>query len=126
MPFTREQAFAGLASLNPAPVFLDSYRNRHLVENVEIYFGPPEEFFIAPETQALYTRDRLVPILDDENFSNSRQASPRRRDVGDLGRARLLRSHEAPCVSWVHGSAGASPSRKIIGSWRRFNDERVG
>jgi len=68
MAFTREQAFAALASLNPAQVFLDSYRIKRLPENLDIYFGPPEEFFIAPDTQELYTRKRMVPILDDGNF----------------------------------------------------------
>jgi hypothetical protein len=66
--FTRDQAFDALASLNPAPVFLDSYRVKSLPENLDIYFGPPEEFFIAPDTQEIYTRNRLVPILDDGNF----------------------------------------------------------
>jgi hypothetical protein len=68
MGFTREQAYAALASLNPAPVFLDSYRIKRLPEDLDIYFGPPEEFFIAPDTQELYTDSRLVPILDDGNF----------------------------------------------------------
>jgi len=68
MPFTRDQAYAALASLNPAQVFLDSYRTKKLPENLEIYFGPPEEFFIAPDTQALYSKNRLIPILDDGNF----------------------------------------------------------
>jgi hypothetical protein len=68
MAFTREQAYAALASLNPAPVFLISYRVKRLPENLDIYFGPPEEFFIAPDTQELYTHNRLVPILDDGNF----------------------------------------------------------
>jgi hypothetical protein len=68
MAFTREQAYAALASLKPAPVFLDSYRVKRLPENLDIYLGPPEEFFIAPDTQELYTRNRLVPILDDGNF----------------------------------------------------------
>jgi hypothetical protein len=67
MPFTREQACAALASLDPAAVFLDSYRVRSLTENLDIDFGPPEEFFIAPDTQALYTRGRFIPILDDGN-----------------------------------------------------------
>lgn len=68
MAFTREQALGALASLNPAQVFLDCYRTRPLPENLDIYFGPPEEFFIAPETQEAYTQDRLIPILDDGNF----------------------------------------------------------
>ena len=49
-------------------MFLDSYRVRHLPENLDIYFGPPEEFFITPDTQEIYTRNHLVPILDDGNF----------------------------------------------------------
>ena len=68
MPFTREQAFAALTSLNPARVFLDSYRVKSLPEDLDIHFGPPEEFFISPSTQELYTRKRLIPILDDGNF----------------------------------------------------------
>jgi hypothetical protein len=68
MAFSREQAYAALASLNPVPVFLDTYRLRPLPEDLDIYVGPPEEFFIAPETQEPYTRNRLVPILDDGNF----------------------------------------------------------
>jgi hypothetical protein len=66
--FTREQALDALASLKPAGVFLDSYRVKPLPENLDVYFGPPEEFFIAPDTQEVYTRNRLIPILDDGNF----------------------------------------------------------
>jgi hypothetical protein len=66
--FTREHAYAALTSLNPAPVFLESYKVRPLPEDLDIYFGPPDEFFIAPDTQERYTRNRLVPILDDGNF----------------------------------------------------------
>jgi hypothetical protein len=66
--FTRAQAYDALASLNPAQMFLDSYRVKPLPENLDIYFGAPEEFFIAPDTQEVYTRNRLVPILDDGNF----------------------------------------------------------
>jgi hypothetical protein len=65
---TREQALAALASLNPAPVFLQAYHSKRLPENLDIYFGPPEEFFLAPDTQGTYTEGRLVPILDDGNF----------------------------------------------------------
>ena len=81
MACTREQAYAALASLNPAPVFLESYRSRSLPENLEIYFGPPEEFFIAPDTQALYTRNRLVPILDDGNFGLVTFLDPTTREL---------------------------------------------
>lgn len=68
MPFTREDAYRTLAALKPAPIFLQSYEVERLPENLDIYFGPPEEFFIAPDTQELYTQGRLVPILDDGNF----------------------------------------------------------
>lgn len=68
MAFTREQAYDALASLKPAQVFLSSYSIKPLPENLDIYFGPPEEFFINPATQELYTRNRLLPILDDGNF----------------------------------------------------------
>lgn len=68
MPFTREQALDALARWRPAPVFLDSYRSKQLPEHLDIYFGPPEEFFLAPDTQFLYTQDRIVPILDNGNF----------------------------------------------------------
>ena len=66
--FTREQAFDALSSLKPAAIFLDSYRVKPLPENLDIYFGPPEEFFIAPDTQEVYTCNRLVPLLEDGNF----------------------------------------------------------
>ena len=68
MPFSREHAFDALARLRPAPVFLDSYRLKQLSEHLDIYFGPPEEFFLAPDTQFHYTQDRIVPILDNGNF----------------------------------------------------------
>lgn len=98
MAFTREQACAALASLNPAQVFLESYRVRSLPENLDIYFGPPEEFFIAPETQGLYTHDRLVPILDDGNFGLVTFLDPGtrelvQRDVEAPDEARATYSH---------------------------------
>ncbi len=68
MACTREQAYRTLAALEPAPVFLQSYQGKPLPEDLDIYFGPPEEFFLAPDTQELYTRGRLVPLLDDGNF----------------------------------------------------------
>lgn len=68
MAFTSEQAYRTLAALQPAPIFLQSYESKRLSENLDIYFGPPEEFFIAPDTQQVYTRGRRVPILDDGNF----------------------------------------------------------
>jgi hypothetical protein len=81
MAFTREQAYAALASFNPAPVFLESYRVKSLPECLHIYFGPPEEFFIAPETQELYTRGHMVPILDDGNFGRVTFLDPRTREL---------------------------------------------
>ncbi|HZV04585.1 MAG TPA: hypothetical protein VE999_05805 [Gemmataceae bacterium] len=68
MAFTRDQAYQALASLHPAPIFLESYRVRQLPENLDIYYRPPEEFFIAPDTQEAYTQGRLIPILDDGHF----------------------------------------------------------
>jgi hypothetical protein len=65
---TRDQARETLASLNPAPIFLEAYRSPRLPDDLDIYFGCPEEFFLAPETQAAYTERRLIPILDDGNF----------------------------------------------------------
>jgi hypothetical protein len=65
---TRKQAFTTLKSLNPAPVFLDAYRVEWLPENLDIYFGPPEGFFLAPDMQVHYTQNMLIPILDDGNF----------------------------------------------------------
>ena len=81
MAFTREQAYDALASLKPAHAFLESYRVKRLPENLDIYFGPPEEFFIAPDTQELYTRNHLVPILDDGNFGLVTFLDP---DTGNL------------------------------------------
>src|SRR5260370_35666515 len=47
---------------------LHDYHKRKLSTHLEIYFGPPEEFFLEPDTQDEYTQGRLVPILDDGNF----------------------------------------------------------
>jgi hypothetical protein len=79
--FTREQAYATLVSLNPATVFLDSYRVKRLPENLDIYIGPPEEFFLAPDTQELYTHHRLIPILDDGNFGRVTFLDPETREL---------------------------------------------
>jgi len=82
MAFTREQAYAALASLNPAQVFLDSYRIRRLPENLDIYFRPPEEFFLAGDSQEPYTRNsRFVPILDDGNFGVVTFLNPETREL---------------------------------------------
>ena len=85
MAFTREQSLAALASLDPATVFLDSYRIERLPENLDIYFGPPEEFFLAPDTQVLYTNNRLIPILDDGNFGVVTFLDPDTRDIVLMG-----------------------------------------
>lgn len=69
MPFTREDAYRTLAALNPAPVFLQAYHTESLPEDLDLYFRPPEEFFLAPDSQARYTEGHWVPILDDGSFS---------------------------------------------------------
>ncbi len=72
--FTREEALAILTRWEPAEAFLDAYSRStadsilHLPEHLEIYVGVPEEFFIAPETQADYVESGCAPILDNGNF----------------------------------------------------------
>lgn len=65
---TRDESLATIESLGVAPVFANSYRSKDLPFHLEIYFGPPEEFFLGPETQDIYTEGRLIPLLDDGNF----------------------------------------------------------
>lgn len=72
MAFTREQALGALASLKPAAVFLDSYTGKPLPENLDIYFGPPEEFFIAPDTQERYTRNGGGQAQDESRLGLAR------------------------------------------------------
>ncbi|HEY1378542.1 MAG TPA: hypothetical protein VGF55_17210 [Gemmataceae bacterium] len=93
MAFTRQQAYQTLAALNPAPVFLQSYEVKRLPENLDIHFGPPEEFFLAADTQDPYTRGRLVPLLDDSNFGlvtfyDPADGSLVQMDVEEPGRVR--------------------------------------
>jgi hypothetical protein len=67
----REQAFETLKALNPAAVFLQAYQSKRLPEMLDIYFGPPEEFFLSEERDLdpePYTEGRRIPILDDGNF----------------------------------------------------------
>lgn len=64
----RDEARHALGLLNPSPVFLQIYEGRRLPESLDIYFGCPEEFFLAPDTLPAYTEGRLIPILDDGNF----------------------------------------------------------
>ena len=64
----RDEARRALFLLNAFPVFLEAYEGRRLPESLEIYFGCPEEFFLAPDTLLAYTEGRLIPILDDGNF----------------------------------------------------------
>lgn len=68
MEFTREQSFNALASLQPAAVFLEAYQGHSLPHNLASFFGPPEELFIAPDSQAPYTKGHLIPLLDDGCF----------------------------------------------------------
>jgi hypothetical protein len=68
MTFTREQAYQALASLNPALIFLHSYQIKRLPDDLDLFFGPPEEFFTSPDSQELYTEGRLIPLLDDGQF----------------------------------------------------------
>lgn len=64
----RSRARQHLASLNPAPVFLQAYESKRLPEDLDIYVGCPEEFFLASDTLPAYIGDSLIPILDDGNF----------------------------------------------------------
>ena len=86
---TRDEALAALLSLDPAPVFGESYRSKRLPENLEIYFGPPEEFFLAGDTQSPYTDGGLIPILDDGNFGIVTFVDP-------VSRALVQKSVESP------------------------------
>jgi len=81
MTFTRDQAYQALASLNPAPIFLEAYRTIRLPEDLDIFFGPPEEFFIAPDSQELYTEGRLIPLLDDGQFQRVLLLDPTTRNL---------------------------------------------
>ena len=65
----RDQARHALGLLNPSPVFLRAYEDQRLPEDLDIYVGCPEEFFLAPDTLPAYTEGCLIPILDDGNFS---------------------------------------------------------
>ncbi len=85
MPFTRQQALDALSSWHPAPVFLEAYATRRLPEDLDLYVGPPEELFLAPETQAPYTRGRIVPILDDGSFGVVTFHDPEARALVQIG-----------------------------------------
>jgi hypothetical protein len=98
MPVTRDQAYKALSSLNPARVFLDSYRVSPLPENLDIYFRPPDEFFDAPDQQELCTRGRLIPILDDGSFELITFLDPESKalvqiDIDTPGEVRATFSH---------------------------------
>src|SRR5260221_7782553 len=69
MPVTRQQAMDTLKALNVAEIFLQSYSNNRLPKDLDLFFSPPEEFFLAPDTQQLYTEGRLIPLLDDGSFA---------------------------------------------------------
>ena len=71
MPVTREQCYTALASLHPAPIFLQCYQQETLPDMMELYFRPPEVFFITPEIQVQYTNDVLIPNLDEGSFDTA-------------------------------------------------------
>lgn len=71
MPVTREQSYAALASLHPAPIFLQCYQQEALPDMMELFFRPPVVFFISPEIQTQYTHDVLIPILDEGSFDTA-------------------------------------------------------
>src|SRR5262249_15333534 len=99
MPTSREQAYRALVSLRPPAILLQCYESKKLPENLDIYLGPPEEFFLAPDTQDSYTEGRLIPLLDDGNFGVVTFYDPRtgmfvQKDVESPGEAR------ATFVNW--------------------------
>src|SRR3954469_4654325 len=119
MAFTRQQAYQALAALGPAPVFLQSYESERLPENLDIYFGPPEEYFLAPDTQQAYTRGRLVPLLDDGNFGlvtfhDPADGSLVQVDVEEPGRVRETFANWQPYLAdlmIVIGESGVDDER---------------
>jgi hypothetical protein len=66
---TRDQAMETLLSLGVGAIFIQSYLDKDLPDGLEMYFRPPEEFFLAPDTQEPYTHGRLIPLLDNGSFS---------------------------------------------------------
>ena len=96
-PITREEAYLALSSLNPAQIFLESYQTKPIAENLDIFFGPPEEFFIAPDTQQRYSRGQLIPILDDGKFGVVTFLAPETQE--------LVQIHvESPDQEWARFS----------------------
>ncbi len=98
MAFSREQAYAALGSLKPAQVFLDSYRVRPFPENLDLYFGPPEEFFVAPDTQERYTPNRLIPVLDDGTFGLVTFLDPSSSQLVQMA----IESPDEACATFQH------------------------
>ena len=95
MPVTRAQCYAALASLQPAPIFLQCYQQEALPEMMELYFRPPEVFFITPEIQAQYTHNVLIPILDEDSFDTAILLHP---VTGVLYRYSIEWPQQALCV----------------------------
>ncbi len=91
MGFTREQAYQTVKEMRVAPVFAQSDEVKCLPENLDIFFGPPEEFFIASDSQEPYTGGRMVPILDDGNFGIVTFYDPR---TGELAQYDIESSDE--------------------------------
>jgi len=69
MVVTREQALSTLKALGAASIFVQSYRDEHLPKDLDLFFRPPEEFFLSPDTQERYTDGQLIPLLDDGSFN---------------------------------------------------------
>lgn len=69
MAVTREQALETLESLGVAAIFIHAYLDNELPDHMELYFRPPDEFFLAPDTQEEYTQGRLIPLLDNGSFN---------------------------------------------------------
>ena len=113
MGFTREQAYAALESLRPALVFLDSYRVDRLPENLQVCFGPPEEFFVAVDSQEPYTAGRMVPILDDGNFDRVIFLDPQTRSLVQFD----IESPGAPVVVFRHWQQYLADLMLRIGDW---------
>lgn len=76
---TREQARQTIELLGVAPIFSECYTTKRLPHNLDIFFSPPEEFFLAADSQERYAKGKLIPLLDDGNFGIVTFYDPDRR-----------------------------------------------